>query len=178
MSDQGSFFPAHSTSVCHSGVAAIPEVIFTPHWCKAHNGTSILIFRRRQMSALSYFRSPFPSTAGFSPYRMPGTAVHGPFIISFAFLGFCLCWPHLMLRPFLIVWLLAGIYLGRDIAILCHYNPLLTLLSWAAFVVILFKPHSIAGFGTSHIVLPAVLSAGIGAILVAVAFRMTRRNRQ
>ncbi len=123
---------------------------------------------------LSYFRSPFPSTKGFSAYRMPGVAVHGPLIFAFAFVGFFLCWPHPMLRLFLIVWVLAGLYLGRDIAILCHYNPLLTLISWAAFAVVLFKPRPIARFGASHVAIPAMLSIVVGVILFFVAFAMTR----
>jgi hypothetical protein len=45
---------------------------------------------------------------------MPGLAVHGPLIFSSALVGFLLCWPHPMLRPFLIVWVFAGFYLGRD----------------------------------------------------------------
>jgi len=123
---------------------------------------------------LSYFRSPFPSTKGFSAYRMPGAAVHGPLIFAFAFVGFFLCWPHPMLRPLLIVWILAGLYLGRDIAILCHYNALLTLISWAAFAGVLFKPAPIARFGASHIVIPSILSAVVGAVLFFVAFAITR----
>ena len=79
-----------------------------------------------------------------------------------------------MLRPLMIVWVLAGVYLGRDIAILCHYNPLLTLLSWAAFGTAVFKARAIAGFGTSHVVLPGLLSALVGAVLFLVAFGMTR----
>ena len=125
---------------------------------------------------LSYFRSPFPSTEGFSAYRMPGLAVHGPLIFSSAFVGFFLCWPHPMLRPFLIVWVFAGLYLGRDIAILCHYNTLLTLISWAAFGVVLFKPGPIARFGASHVVIPTVLSIVVGAILLLVAFATTREG--
>jgi hypothetical protein len=126
------------------------------------------------LSVLSYFRSPFPSTKGFSAYRMPGVAVHGPLIFSSAFVGFLLCWPHPMLRPLMIVWMLAGLYLGRDITILCHYNPLLTLLSWAAFGAVLFKPGPIARFGASHVVIPAILSSAIGAVLFFVAFSATR----
>ncbi len=129
-----------------------------------------------ELSVLSYFRSPFPSTKGFSAYRMPGVAVHGPLIFSFTSVGFLLCWPHLMLRPFLIVWLLAGVYLGRDIAILCHHNPLLTLISWAAFAAVLFKPGAIARFGASHVAIPAMLSILAGAILLLVAFAMTRER--
>lgn len=123
---------------------------------------------------LSYFRSPFPSTQGFSAYRMPGLAVHGPLIFGSVFVGFLLCWPHPMLRPFLIVWVLAGLYLGRDIAILCHYNVLLTLISWAAFGVVLFKPGPIAKFGASHSVIPAILSIVVGAMLLFVAIAATR----
>ncbi|PYP87947.1 MAG: hypothetical protein DMG65_15960 [Candidatus Angelobacter sp. Gp1-AA117] len=126
------------------------------------------------MSALSYFRSPFPSTAGFSAYRMPGMAVHAPLILSFSVVGFFLCWPHEMLRPLLLVWVLGGVYLGRDITILCHYNPLLTLLSWAAFGIVVFAPHRIASFGASHVVLSGVLSVVVGAVLGLVAFGMTR----
>lgn len=126
---------------------------------------------------LSYFRSPFPSTAGFSAYRMPGVAVHGPLILSFAMVGFFLCWPHPMLRPLVIFWVLAGLYLGRDVAILCHYNPLLTLISWAAFGVVLFSVARIAKFGASHVVIPAILSIMVGAALLLVASAMTRQER-
>jgi hypothetical protein len=128
------------------------------------------------MSVLSYFRSPFPSTAGFSAYRMPGVAVHAPMIVSFALVGFLLCWPHPVLRPLLIVWVLAGLYLGRDVAILCHYNPLLTLVSWAAFVALLVSPARIAKFGATHVAIPVILSIVVGAVLLLVAFAMTREE--
>jgi hypothetical protein len=128
------------------------------------------------MLLLSYFHRPFPSTEGFSAYRMPGVAVHGPLIFASALLGFLLCWPHLMLRPLLIVWVLAGLYLGRDIAILCHYAPLLTLLSWAASGFVLFRPRPIANFGQTHVVIPAVLSGAVGVILLLVAYARTREK--
>jgi hypothetical protein len=123
-----------------------------------------------------YFRSPFPSTQGFSAYRMPGVAVHGPLIFAFAFVGFFWCWPHPMLRPLLVVWVLAGLYLGRDIAIFCHYNGLLTLISWATCAVVWIKAAAIARFGAAHVVVPAAVSAGIGAVLFLVAFAMTREK--
>ncbi len=107
---------------------------------------------------------------------MPGMAVHGPLLFAAAFLGFFLCWPHPILRPFLMVWILAGLYLGRDIAIFCHYNPLLTLLSWIAFGFVLIKPAAIAKFGASHVVVPALLSIVLSAILLRVAFTMTRER--
>lgn len=128
------------------------------------------------MFVLSYFRSPFPSTAGFSAYRMPGVAVHGPLILASAAIGLFLCWPHPMLRPFLIVWVLAGLYLGRDIAILCHYNPLLTLISWAAFAIVLFNTVRIARFGAAHVAISAMLSMVVGAVLFLVASAMTREK--
>jgi hypothetical protein len=134
------------------------------------------MFGKVKMSVLSYFRSPFPSTEGFSAYRMPGAAVHGPLIFAFVFAGFFLCWPHPMLRPLLIIWVLGGLYLGRDITILCHYNPLLTFIAWGASAVVLFRPAPIARFGASHVVLPAVLSAAVGTILFLVAFAMTREK--
>jgi hypothetical protein len=123
-----------------------------------------------------YFRGPFPSQKGFSAYRMPGMAVHGPFIFALSCIGFLLCWPHPSLRVLVIVWVLAGLYLGRDIAILCHYNPLLTLISWAAFAAVLFKMNFIARFGAAHILLPAALSVGLGLTLLLVAFLMTRER--
>jgi len=123
-----------------------------------------------------YFRAPFPSQKGFSAYRTPGLAVHGPLIFAFSITGFVLCWPHPILRGFLIVWALAGLYLGRDIAILCHYNPLLTLISWVAFVAVLLKTASIARFGTAQTLLPAILSVGLGLTLFLVALVMTRER--
>lgn len=127
------------------------------------------------MFVLSYFRSPFPSTKGFSAYRMPGVAVHGPLIVCFSLLGFSLCWPHAVLRPLLIFWALAGMYLGRDITIFCHYSPLLTLLCWAAFVIVLLKHVSIARFGAAHLAIPGILSAVAGALVFLVAYAMTRK---
>lgn len=76
----------------------------------------------------------------------------------------------------MILWVLAGLYLGRDIAVLCHYNPLLTLVSWGAFAVVLAKPVAIARFGASHIVIPALLSAAVGTVLFLVAFAMTHQE--
>jgi hypothetical protein len=129
-----------------------------------------------EVSVLSYFRSPFPSTKGFSAYRMPGVAVHGPLIFTFVFVGFFLCWPHPMLRPLLIIWVLGGLYLGRDFTILCHYSPLLTLIAWGASAVVLFRPAPILRFGASHVLISAMLSVGLGAVLFLVAFKMTREE--
>lgn len=103
-------------------------------------------------------------------------AVHGPLILAFALVGFFLCWPHGVLRPLTIIWVLAGLYLGRDIAVLCHYNGLLTLICWGAFAVVFIKAGPIARFGASRIVIPALLSAAVGMVLFLVAVVMTREN--
>jgi hypothetical protein len=128
------------------------------------------------LSVFAYFRSPFPSTQGFSAYRMPGMAVHGPLIVATVLVGSLLCWPHAVLRPLMIIWVLAGLYLGRDIAVLCHYNGLLTLLSWGASALVFIKPAPIARFGASHIIVPALLSAALGIVLFLVAFAMSRET--
>ena len=124
----------------------------------------------------SYFRTPFPSTQGFSAYRMPGMAVHGPLILASALVGFSLCWPHAVLRPLTMIWVLAGLYLGRDIAVLCHYNGLLTLVCWVGSALVFIKPGPIARFGASHMVISALLSAAVGTVLFLVAFAMTRET--
>lgn len=81
-----------------------------------------------------------------------------------------------MLRPLLIIWVLAGLYLGRDFTVLCHYNPLLTLIAWGASAMVLFKPAPIFRLGASRAVIPALLSVGVGAVLLLVAFVMTREK--
>jgi hypothetical protein len=129
-----------------------------------------------KLSLLWYFRSPFPSTKGFSAYRMPGVAVHGPLIFAFSVLGFLLCWPHPMLQPLVAAWMLAGLYLGRDLTVLCHYNPLLTIICWAGSAIVLLRPAPIARFGASHIVIPAMLSVAVIAVLFLVALVMTREK--
>jgi hypothetical protein len=76
------------------------------------------------------------------------------------------------------IWVLAGLYLGRDIAVLCHYYGLLTLVCWGASALVFIKPAPIARFGAAHIVIPALLSAALAAVLFLVAFAMTRKTGQ
>jgi ankyrin repeat protein len=75
----------------------------------------------------SYFSSPFPKAEGFSAYRMPGMLVHLPVIVVFAVIGFWLCVREPWLLPLLLVYAIVGLYVGRDLAILAHYNPLITI---------------------------------------------------
>lgn len=130
------------------------------------------------MSVFSYFRSPFPSTQGFSAYRMPGVAVHIPWLAAFSFIGFALCWPHPALRVFVVFWFLAGLYFGRDIAIYCHYAPLLTLIIWVGCMIVLNKAKAIAGFGAGHVAAPALLSAAVTALVVFVAWKVAQAAEQ
>jgi hypothetical protein len=123
---------------------------------------------------LNYFRSPFPSRHGFSPYRMPGPAVHVPAIFYTAVFGYLLCWPHSVLRPLLFIWVVAGIYLGRDFAILCHYMLPLPLVALVPALLLAGRAQAIARFGATHVVIPVVMSVGIALLQIAVAYLFTR----
>ena len=76
----------------------------------------------------------------------------------------------------MMIWVLAGLYLGRDIAVLCHYNGLLTLVCWGAAALVFFKPGPIARFGAAHMVISALISAALGTVLFLVAFAMSRET--
>jgi hypothetical protein len=128
-------------------------------------------------SLLTYFRAPFPSRHGFSPYRMPGPSAHVPAIFYSAALGCLLCWPHLILRPFMLIWFAAGIYLGRDFAILCHYMLPLPLVALVPALLLAGKAQAIARFGATHVIIPVALSAGIGLLQIAVAYLSTRSEQ-
>jgi hypothetical protein len=95
-------------------------------------------------------------------------------MFAFTLAGFWLCWPHALLRPLLLVWVLSGLYLGRDIAILCHYSPLLTLICWGVAALVCFRPVQLARFGAAHFGVSAVLSVGVGTVLFLVAMKMTQ----
>ena len=84
-----------------------------------------------------YFHSPFPKAEGFSAYRWPGLLVHVPVILIFASLGAWLCAGEPLLYPFFLVYAVVGVYLGRDLAIMAHYNGLIALaVPVAAFLLI------------------------------------------
>lgn len=79
------------------------------------------------MSFWSYFGSPFPATTGFSAYRSPGLLVHLPVVLFSTLLGIWLCFGDLWLYPLFGLYLVVGLYFGRDLAIFAHYNPFITL---------------------------------------------------
>lgn len=78
-----------------------------------------------------YFGSPFPPAGGFSPYRFPGVTVHLPVLGLLTQLGWIVCGNA---RPLVAGWAVAGLYLGRDLAIAGHYNLLVTIVVWALAV--------------------------------------------
>jgi hypothetical protein len=85
----------------------------------------------------AYFIRPFPSTQGFSAYRFPGILVHLPLFLIFLFIGLYLNLGTPWLWPFLALFIVIGLYLGRDIAIYAHYNPLIILV---VILIIVFSP--------------------------------------
>jgi prepilin signal peptidase PulO-like enzyme (type II secretory pathway) len=94
---------------------------------------------------LQYFRSPFPGTQGFSSYRFPGVLVHLPVWAAFLLLGVLLCDGHTWLWTLLPFYFMAGFYIGRDLAIYAHYNPLITLAVFLAFILFPYYGNSVLG---------------------------------
>ena len=127
------------------------------------------------MFILDYFRTPFPSRQGFSAYRMPGPSVHLPVILCAGIVGYLLCWPHPVLRLLLLVWIVAGVYLGRDFAIICHYALPLALVAWIALFLLAAKGRAIARFGDFHPLISVLLSVGVTALQVIVANLLMRK---
>lgn len=123
----------------------------------------ILLYDARVTPKLSphfwlYFHAPFPKAEGFSAYRMPGLLVHIPFLLSLLVLGAWLCLGQPWLYPFLLIYGVVGLYLGRDVAILAHYSVLITLVVLiAAFLLVTsapawHHPASLAGAAVSILV--------------------------
>ena len=126
---------------------------------------------------LDYFRVPFPSRQGFSAYRFPGLAAHIPFFIVFSLSGLLLCGAG----PLMVVWMVAGLYLGRDVAVICHFALVLLPAIWIAMFVLISEGKHVELFGRRH---PAagvaltvlVLLVQVGAAGIAVIAR-DRRDR-
>ena len=83
---------------------------------------------------IDYLRRPFPKAEGFSAYRFPGLIVHLPIVLLFLVLGASLTLAEPYLWPLFLIYLAAGLYLGRDLAILAHYNLLITLVVLGGFI--------------------------------------------
>lgn len=98
----------------------------------------------RKSTIVDYLAAPFPGTKGFSPYRFPGSIVHVPVLLLFVAVGVRLTWWNLWLYPLFVVYLAAGVYVGRDLAILAHYNPLITLMVISGVLGAVCAPQSVA----------------------------------
>ena len=122
------------------------------------------------MRSLAYFLRPFPSRQGFSAYRSPGLLAHVPCFLVFSVSGLLLCG----VSPLLAVWMIAGLYLGRDVAILCHYAPILLLAVWAAMLVVLAEAKPLASFGHRHPAVVIALTVVLLLVQVSVAWRSAR----
>ena len=92
---------------------------------------------------IDYLRRPFPKAEGFSAYRFPGLIVHLPIALLFLVLGASLTLAEPYLWPLLLVYLVVGLYLGRDLAILAHYNLLITLAVLGGFIWLIASPDAI-----------------------------------
>ena len=90
----------------------------------------------------AYFARPLPRAEGFSAYRFPGVFVHIPLFFIFLYLGLYLNTGTPWLKPFIILYIIIGLYAGRDIAIYAHYMPLITL---AVILLIIFSPSLVKG---------------------------------
>lgn len=119
------------------------------------------------MNALAYFLRPFPSRKGFSAYRFPGLAAHVPFFVALSLSGLLLCG----VKPLLLVWVLGGLYLGRDVAIICHYALILLPAIWAAMFVVLGEAKRIELFGQRHPAAGMVLTVVLLLVLLTLALR-------
>lgn len=126
------------------------------------------------MNILWYFRRPFPSQEGFSAYRSPGLAAHLPFLVALSATGVLLCGSNATLRPLVLVWFVAGLFLGRDVAIVCHYAPFLVLLIWAAMYAVIAESQRLGGLGRRHPAAGLLLTFLLIAMQIWIARRSTR----
>ncbi|MEW6261723.1 MAG: hypothetical protein AB1641_01485 [Thermodesulfobacteriota bacterium] len=120
---------------------------------------------REQTVKFLYFLYPVPSSAGFSPYRFPGMAVHLPAWFIFLCLGYYWCWAESWLRPVFIVFLVTGWYLARELAIYAHYGCLITPVVWLLALLFLTGVNSFSAadlrewLGTAYVPAALVLAA-------------------
>jgi len=114
---------------------------------------------------IDYLRHPFPKAEGFSAYRFPGFAVHLPIALFILVLGASLTLSEPYLWPLLPVYLVAGIYLGRDLAILAHYNPLITLAVLGGFIWLIASPDTLRALlsGSRNPVLSLAVTLSVAA---------------
>ena len=128
---------------------------------------------------LAYFLKPFPKAEGFSAYRMPGLAVHVPVLILCAMAGVLLGRDSTWQPAFLVIYLIVGLYGGRDVAILAHYNLLVSVVVWISFLTLLLAPQRVSGWASAIqqvSPLPLIITAAMLAAFVAHVARWSRAD--
>lgn len=102
-----------------------------------------------------YFKHPFPKAEGFSAYRMPGVAVHLPMMLIFVWIGGWVASAGGVSAWLLPLYLLLGLYVGRDLAILAHYVPLITIVVWGSTAALFYsgRPPPAGEFGAAALTL-------------------------
>jgi hypothetical protein len=122
-----------------------------------------------------YFQRPFPAATGFSPYRFPGLAAHLPILGAFLVLGWSLCGGHGYFWPLLVIYFIAGLYLGRDWAIQAHYNPFILVGAWLGFLLLLHYLPRVARWAARPGVVPHGTVVGIsGAVILFFGWHVSR----
>jgi hypothetical protein len=114
---------------------------------------------------IDYLRHPFPKAEGFSAYRFPGFIVHLPIALFLLALGASLTLSEPYLWPLLLVYLVAGLYLGRDLAIVAHYVPLITLGVLGGFIWLIASPDTLRALlsGSRNPVLSLAITLSVAA---------------
>jgi hypothetical protein len=109
---------------------------------------------------------------------MPGLAVHVPVVLLSLAAGALLGRGSAWLPAFLAIYLVVGLYGGRDLAILAHYNGLITIAVWISFLVLLLAPRWVGGVASAirhqSPVWPVAITATILAAFIAHAVRWSR----
>lgn len=137
------------------------------------------------MKLLSFLRgylgTPFPKATGFSAYRMPGLAVHGPVIVASLLVGLAFAGGQPAALPLLLACGVVGTYVGRDVAIAAHYIPPITLAVWAGFFGVLIAFQRVTAFArlwtASVPSLPWLATFGLACAFVAYLGLVYWRSR-
>lgn len=91
---------------------------------------------------LGYFAAPIPSREGLSSYRFPGLYAHVPVALWLVAVGVNVTLWHPALWPLFPLYLVAAVYVGRDIALMAHSNLVLLLAVVVGFVWAAADPKS------------------------------------
>lgn len=73
------------------------------------------------------------------------------------------------MSPFILIWVVAGIYFGRDFAILCHYIPGAFLACWFLLAVVASKASAMRDYGIAHHAVAAAATATVALLVIGRA---------